>query len=79
MKIGHLKSERNHKMWKQTNRHEWTFGDVGRIIQRNAKYYAFYREVIMSGYDTLEEAMKIIENPTITHNSKLDERYTVRP
>lgn len=66
-------------MWKQLNTKEWIYGDVGRIIRRNAKYYAFYRELILSGYDTLEEAMKMVENPTAQYDSLLTPNYPTRP
>lgn len=70
--------------WNEISHSLWEFVEkdkmIGYIIKRNDRYYSFYKGTILSGYDTLQQAKSIVEDPTIDFNKLMnDDKYTVKP
>ncbi len=69
-------------MW-TTDNNVWNYfvEDIktGFIRKINEQYYAFYKDMILSNYSTLEAAKVMVENPTLNYTPKIDEKYIVRP
>ncbi len=71
-------------MWNEISHSLWEFVEKdemsGHIIKRNDRYYSFYKGVILSGYDTLQQAKQIVEDPTIDFNKIMtDKKYETKP
>lgn len=69
-------------MWiNEENEWIYTINDVkiGSIRKVRDIFFAFYKDIILQGFKSLDEAKQMVENPKINYQPKIDEKYTARP